>query len=484
MNPFRSLKRLVGMVFQRSAARIFGLSRRSVSWYRSVRDVTDSSTVAVTVMWCARNFPEAPPALWQIASDGQHDQVADHPLLRLLRRPNPFWNGILLWMATVTDWKCSGNAYWIIRRNGLNLPAELWWTPSWLIEPVGDETTYITHYEYNPNGGDPLRIDPSDVVHFRFGSDPENPLKGLSPLRCVLREVYTDDEAARFTATILTNMGVPGIVVSPEKGVELDEEEAALTKAELKTQFGGANRGDPIVMTAATNVSQFGFSPQELMLKEVRRIPEERVSAALGVPAVVVGLGAGLDRSTFTNMSEAREAAYENGLIPDQRILSEVVTWSLLTEFEPDPHTWQFGFDLTKVRVLSEDVYRVVQRHDLAVRGGWEIVAEARRAANLPVEPDRDNVFLRPANYTMVGADPDGSGEITTLKSNTVEQTPQQQSGTDIPGAPQSPANGGGAPPANGNGGRAHVDSAEIAAEVSDAVVAAIERIELSRRDR
>jgi hypothetical protein len=57
----------------------------------------------------------------------------------------------------------------------------------------------------------------------------------------------------------------------------------------------------------------------------------------LGIPAVVVGLGAGLERSTFTNMAEAREAAYESGLIPAQKILGEDIRFQLLPLFGDDP---------------------------------------------------------------------------------------------------------------------------------------------------
>jgi hypothetical protein len=83
-------------------------------------------------------------------------------------------------------------------------------------------------------------------------------------------------------------------------------------------------------MTGKTKVEQFGFSPEQLLLRELRRIPEERVTAVLGVPAIVAGLGAGLDRSTFTNMAEAREAAYESGIIPTQRIIAEDIRFQLL----------------------------------------------------------------------------------------------------------------------------------------------------------
>jgi hypothetical protein len=96
-------------------------------------------------------------------------------------------------------------------------------------------------------------------------------------------------------------------------------------------------------MTGATKVQEFGFSPEQLTLKDLRRIPEERVTAVLGTPAVVVGLGAGLDRSTFTNYTEAREAAYEQAIIPPQALLAEEIWFQLLPDFEPPSRSGRGG---------------------------------------------------------------------------------------------------------------------------------------------
>jgi hypothetical protein len=177
-------------------------------------------------------------------------------------------------------------------------------------------------------------------------------------------------------------------------------------------------------------------------LKELRRIPEERITALIGIAAVVVGLGAGLDRSTFTNMGEAREASYEAGLIPMQRILAEDVRFQLLADFA-DPFKWYFGFDLSKVRVLQPDEYRQAQKFDLGVRGGWVKVAEAREATGLPVTA-ADNIYLRPANVVEV---PAGGGAPRPL-------------------APASlPAQNGASA---GDNGKVSVESSVIAREVAD----------------
>lgn len=445
MNPLRSLRR---MLFSKTASafRFFRLGGTRIDYAKSVGDGLDSSIVSATLKWIARTFPEAPPAVWPAEpASGLEKPIAGHALTRLLERPNPHFTGPLLWMATVTDWNARGEAYWLKERNAAGVPVRLWWTPSWMMRPESSETSseFITHFVYTVDGVD-YKVDPKNVVYFRYGSDPDNPRRGLSPLRAQLREIFTDNEAANFTATILRNMGVPGVIVSPDVdgsdgGAALSAAEAEAVKETIRSQFTGDNRGDVAVMTGRTRVTQFGFSPEQLLLRELRRIPEERISAELGIPAVVVGLGAGLERSTFTNMGEAREAAYEAGLIPMQRILAEDVRFQLLADFESDPHAFVFGFDLSKVRVLQEDLYRQAQRFDLGIRGGWVRVAEGRTALGLPVG-DADDVYLRQTSYVMV---PAAGGEIQPL-------------------APAS---------SNGNGGVSVAHAGDVAREV----VAAIE---------
>jgi HK97 family phage portal protein len=428
------------MVFRRDYLRILTWGSR-YDYSKEVGDGTGSSTVMAPVLWACRTFPEAPPILWNKLGNSQLEQIDDHDMLRLLERPNPFYSGSILWMATLADFMVDGNAYWVKEWNRAGTrPVRLWFTPSWMMEPQGSESdpnVFIDHYRYTVDG-QPFRLEPSDIVHFRFGLDSENPRKGFSPLKTVLKEVYTDDEAARFTASLLRNMGVPGLIVSPDTDTPITQPEAEATKQYMKDKFGGDRRGEPMVMTGKTKVEQFGFSPDQLLLRDLRKVPEERVTAVLGIPASVAGLGAGLDRNTFTNYGEARSAAYEQGIIPTQKIMGEDVRFQLLTDFEPDVHTLKFGFDLSQVRVLLEDQLKVTQAHDAAVRGGWEMVSEARRAKGLEVDEERDNVFLRPLNVSTIPADIAGDF-IERPISNTnpvVDQNPKD-TGTNGNGAPQ-----------------------------------------------
>ena len=322
-------------------------------YQKLIGDGGRSDIVMACVHWLMRTFPESPPYVERRTGE-KKERLPDHKMLDLLENPNPYYSGIALWQGALLSYTINGNAYWLKIRNGIGRVMELWWVPHWMMDPQADAGSdqLITHYEYRPSGRT-IRVDPEDVVHFRFGLDPGNPRKGLSQLAAVMRELYTDAEASVWTASLLRNGGAPGVVVSPkgERSVSPDARDEIQTL--MDERFTGENRGRTLVFRRDTNVTQFGFNPQQMSLKDLTRIPEERVTAQLNIPAIVAGLGAGLDRSTFANMAEAREMAYESNIIPTQRSFAVTLKNSILSEFETDMSRYRIGFDLSQVRSAS-----------------------------------------------------------------------------------------------------------------------------------
>lgn len=367
-----------------------------VDWSK-VGDGSSNSIVEAVVGWVSRNFPEAPIVVRRLQGD-EWQIEHDHPLARLIERPNEYFSGVLLWMATLVALMIRGNAYWIKVRNGSGNVVALWWVPNNTIEPKWpmDGSEFISHYEYKPQPGVIIRLDPSEVVHFRDGVDPDNMRLGRSRLASVLREIFTDEEAASYTAAILNNLGVPGVVIAPDgdNTLPVDPDDADKVAEKFKEKFGGENRGAALVLTGPTKVTRLSFSPQEMNLRDLRRVPEERVSAVYGVAAIVAGLGAGLDRSTFANFAEARQAAYEECVIPYQRLIGAEIEVQLLPDFEAVADGVDVDFDLSDVRVLADDVDALWKRADLAVRGGWITVASAKKMVGMKPDPG-DDVYLR-----------------------------------------------------------------------------------------
>jgi HK97 family phage portal protein len=382
------------------------LPRTKFDYAGEIGDGSRSNLVVACINWIARTFPEAPVILVQENADGSREVIPRHAMPQKIERPNPFYSGVLLWMATIADHQLTGNAYWLKARARLGGIAELWWAPSWAMEPKwpDDGNTFISHYEYRPDPGrEAIKIDPGDVVHFRYGLDPQNTRKGFSPLRSLMREIFTDEEAANFTAALMKNLGVPGVVLSPEStDARPNAEQAKEMKEAFMAKFGGDRRGEPMVLEVPTKVQVLSFSPEQMLLRELRRVPEERVCAVIGVPAIVVGLGAGLERSTFTNMGEAKASAWDSVLIPAQRLMAADLEIQLLPDFDTKPNR-DVDFDLTRVRALQPAMNELFTRMSAAVNAGWVTQGQALRAVGLPAGPEHD-IYLRQMTIVEVPA--------------------------------------------------------------------------------
>ena len=387
------------------------LGRTDVDYAKAIGDPSRNAIVVSVVGWIARNFPDAPVRVTQIEGGKveviRRTQFGPGAMLGLLERPNAWFSGVLMWTATIVDLFTTGNGYWVKMRNDSGRVVELWWIPSWMMRPgwPPDGSTFIGWYEYLVDGVRYL-IRPQDVVHFRLGLDPLNPRLGLSKLASLFREIFTDDEAANFTAALLSNLGVPGVVISPSNttnqlGFKGDPD---TIKTKFMERFGGDRRGEPLVLTSPTDVKVLSFSPTEMNLRELRKIPEERITSVLGISAVVVGLGAGLDRSTFTNFGEARAAAYEEAVIPLQRLIAAELEVQLLDEFvDLASGDYDVDFDLAKVRALSEGRDNAWKLLDGSATKGLLTRADFKRGVGLEPDPSGlDDVYVYPNNYVVV----------------------------------------------------------------------------------
>ncbi|MGH7891633.1 MAG: phage portal protein [Thermodesulfobacteriota bacterium] len=169
-------------------------------------------------------------------------------------------------------------------------------------------------------------------------------------------------------------------------------------KQYFKEMFTGDKRGEPVVLSGRTKVDQFGFDPKKLDLSNVRNVTEERICAALGIPAAVVGFGTGLEQTTVgATLKELRQLAWVNGIMPVQRIFAEEIERSLLPMFESNPEQFKVEFDLSSVAGLDEDMDKKYTRVNIAITGGWMSIAEGRGIVGLDVEPKHE-IFLRPAS--------------------------------------------------------------------------------------
>jgi HK97 family phage portal protein len=435
----KALSQMQHSLFSRFMGAFFQGSKRDYA--KVMADPTGSSVIMAVMLWIVRRWPEAPIFL----EDGKDEAVRDHPMLKKLNRPNPNYSGAVLWWGTILSLVWDGNGYMVKVRNRDLSVRELWYVPHFLMEPMVNPGSqgFVDYYQYSPGGVAVQKLDPSDVVHFRYGIDPFNPRKGFSPLKSIARDAATDDEADGFAAAMLHNMGVPGLLFSPEvlSGQVVAGFDVDAAKKYIKQHFSGDNRGEPMVNAGPTKVQQFGFDPKSMDLSTLRGIPEERVCAVTGVKAAVVGFGAGLAQTAVgATMTSLREQSYEDAIIPLQRLIGPELETQLLDDFEPNPDEWTVKFDLSEVRVLQEDEDRLHARMVNDWNGGLISREEGRKELGFETT-DADKIRRVPFSVTEV---PDGLtlDEIEALNPPPVippadSATPEIDPATEKPAVPQ-----------------------------------------------
>ena len=364
---------------------------------RKIGDGSSSDVLMSTIRWIQRAAVEPP----LVAVDGNGEVVSDGPLVDILSNPNSNYGLPYLISGAIFDLSTSGNAYWLCVRNGLDEPSEIEYLPAWAVTPKWDgpgslatrDMEFITHYEYQA-GGQTIDLPPEDVLHFRQGVDAQNIRIGLSPLRGLMREIYTDIAASQYTSNTLSHP-IPGLMISPaDSSVELPAE--ALEAAKRKVASG--DFGGVIGLTGAVRIDTFGFSPSEIDLSSLRDVSEERVTAALGVASAVVGFGTGLQSTKVgATMREMRKLSYQNGVLPLLSNIEEEIGRVLIPQLEAEGQGVMF--DTSDVDALQEDSTALSTRITNEVRSGIRTVAEARAALGLEVGPF-DDIYLR--NLSMI----------------------------------------------------------------------------------
>jgi HK97 family phage portal protein len=354
-------------------------------------DFTASSLVMAPVNFLAKSLALPPPVVEQREGD-EWEPLAEHPMLDLLARPNQFYSGELLLWSFAYSWIVAGNVFWFKSRDSRGQVRELWPLDATAMTPKypDDGTEFLSYYEYSVKGK-PERIAVEDVVHFRNGIDPRETRMGLAPIRACLAEIAADREASIYSAAILKQGGGVPFAVSPKDSPHPKGLDAAKLKEEIVAAMHGPGF-QPLVINRPVEFHDFVFNPEQIGVGSAHRLPEERISAVLGIPAVVLGFGAGLDRATYSNFEQARRIAWEQCLVPTLNYMAAELREQLLIEFEPNNKEFWVAYDYEEVPGLREDQTMAYQREVLAWDKGLKKRSEARASLGL-MSDEEDEIY-------------------------------------------------------------------------------------------
>ena len=284
--------------------------RKNVVAYQAINKVADA---VASVPWMA--FRKGVARRGMTASQRREVELTDHPVLSLIKNPNPMQSGAQYVRAKVGFFLLSGNGYEeSVTVNGS--VRELYQLRPDRMRIIPGGNGFAVGYEYKHGGRvvrwdvDPATMD-SDVRHIK-SFNPLDDWYGLSPIEAGAYAVDQNNEAMKWMQALLQNSARPSGALSSE--TELGDDQFNRLKVQIDEHHSGArNAGRPMLLEGGLKWQQMGLSPVDMNIIETKFSSARDVALALGVPPQLLGIPGD---NTYSNYQEARLAFWEDTVIP------------------------------------------------------------------------------------------------------------------------------------------------------------------------
>lgn len=335
--------------------------------------------------------------------DKNGDEIEDHPVLDLLKKPNPRQSGQKFLEAVVAYYRISGNSFmYAVTANGkvtMNAPDELW-----VLRPdrmkIVPGRKGIERYEYKVGAQEPFvfEVDPmtgaSAVRHMKT-FNPTDDLWGMSPIEAAMYAVDQNNAAGEWNKALLDNGGKPSgaFVVGSEGGIStatLTDAQYERLKSRIDEQVGGPkNAGRALILEGGLDWKEMGLSPKDMDWIEGRNATAREICQVFNTSPMMIGLPGD---NTYANMAEARLSLYEDNVLPLlDEICYELNSW--LLPMYPDLEGAELKVDRDDIDALAP---RRKEKWEMVANAAFLSVNEKRKALDydeLDI-PEADEVFV------------------------------------------------------------------------------------------
>lgn len=300
---------------------------------------------------------------WQRIEKGRPGALFGNQDLALLEHPWPNGTTGEMLARLEQDVSLAGNAF-LTNREGHRLRRL---RPDWVsIILTGDPLLVaepdVAGYMYVPGGMGTENAEfylPDEIAHWSPIPDPIAQYRGMSWLRPVLEEITADGYATRHKSKFFENGATLNAVISLKESVTLDQYKAFVSMA-AESNSGVENAYRNLVLGGGADAKVVSADLRQLDFRATQGAGETRITAAGGVPAVIVGLSEGLQAATYSNYSQARRKFGDHWARPQWRSVSAALE-PLLPSPGGSARLWYDDRDIAFLREDAQDAANIQQ---------------------------------------------------------------------------------------------------------------------------
>lgn len=252
-------------------------------------------------------------------------ELSAHPVLDLVKRPNPLQSKAEYLHAKVGYYLIAGNGYEERVVVGGKV-REIYQLRPDRMKVVLAASGIPERYEYHVGNRKPKAwpFDPSgmtcDVRHLRK-FHPYHDVYGLSALEPTAYAIDQSNQAMSWLQALLQNSARPSGALKVQDNRTLSSEEFNRLKVQIGEQYSGAsNAGRPMLLEGGLEWVAMGLSPTDMGIVEAKLSAARDIALGLGVPPMLLGIPGD---NTYSNYKEARLAFWEDTVIPLLQLITE-----------------------------------------------------------------------------------------------------------------------------------------------------------------
>ena len=336
-----------------------------------------STAVHAAVRVLAEAVSRPPLEVWRRVGAGSEYEPAgvDHPLQRLLDRPNDVWDGGQLLRTVESRLALWGSAYVAIVRDGDGVPYEMWpLRPDEVRVVAGKDDRVVRGFIHENLDGRAAYLPEEMLWYRRF--NPMNSYSGFSSMEPARSAVDMGTEALRFNRRFYVHSATPSDVVITTEGNPQQEQIDQLIDRWDQRLANPDTAHRPMILSAGVDMKRLGSNQSDMEFIAALQWSVEEVSRAFGVPKVFLSE---FEDATLANVRTMEQFLWRNTIIPELKMLEDGINHRLVPHFEQFVGELLVRFNLSDVEAVQESQSDRAERLATLVGAGIMTVDEARR---------------------------------------------------------------------------------------------------------
>ena len=284
--------------------------------------------------------------------------------------PNQTWGDIISLFKVYM--KTTGNFFlymnYPLEGNNANVPKQVYVLPSHMVQIVLKKDAKVLQDE-NPiekymliEGNRYIEFPAENIIHVKYANPffdfSGSHLYGLSPIKALLRNIESSNEALNQNVKTIKNGGAFGFIGAKDSSTPLTAEQAIALKEKLKEMDNDSGRLSRISgMSVPLTFTRISLTTDELKPFEFLKHDQKAIANVLGWSDKLLNND---DGAKYDNVKEERKRVITDNIFPDLMLLAESLNKNFIKRFKGYENAF-LEFDITELPEMQDDIKQLVE---------------------------------------------------------------------------------------------------------------------------